>query len=254
MTRDPDASRDAARVLAVESGVAILHEDNHVLGVAKPAGLASQGGSGGNDHLVACLERYRRHAEGKPGRAFIGLVHRLDRNVSGAMVVAKTSKAAARLAALFRERSPALEKTYVAWVEGVPEPLAGRLVHMLVRSDGKTREAHADERTSAREARLAYEVEATARDRARVRVRLETGLGHQIRCQLALVGHPIVGDGKYGGTPGARPALHAARLVFPHPVPAPGGEPTVVLEAPLPEDLARLDKSFKPLERGHRHP
>ena len=232
--------RLSARRWLKRRGIVVLFEDNHLLCISKPAGLLSQPGPPGELSLPDLLASYRQHAEGKPGPGFVGLVHRLDRNVSGAMVVAKTSKAAGRLSKLFRDRSPELEKTYLAWVEHVPKEPSGRLEHRLRREGGVTRLA-GDGDPDGREARLAYEVVATGfhagAPTARVRVHLETGLSHQIRAQFSIVGHPLVGDAKYGSPQAKRVALHAAALSFPHPV---GGEP-VHLEAPVPEDLIVID-------------
>lgn len=235
---DP-ARRAAARAALARAGVAVLLEDNHLLGVAKPAGLLAQGGPAGATSLVEVLDRYRREAEGKPGAAFVGLVHRLDRNVSGALVVAKTSKAASRLAALFRERDPRLVKTYLAWVAGAPQRDAGELADRLARQGGVSRVLGPDEdEEAAREVRLAYTVQARATGSARLSVRLHSGATHQIRAQCAAQGWPLHGDAKYGGPPGARVALHARCLAFPHPV----GDAPVVLEAPVPDDLRALDR------------
>ena len=235
MTSAPEPRRrDAANRLA-RHGVEVLFEDNHVLCVSKPAGLLSQGGPRGEASLPDLVAAYRREAEGKAGRAFVGLVHRLDRNVSGALVLAKTTKAASRLAATFRGRE-GLVKSYLAWVGGVPEPRAGALVDRLARAGGMT---HVD--AGGREARLGYVVEGTGPDSARVRVDLETGVTHQIRAQFASAGHPLVGDAKYGGRKGARPALHARRLAFPHPV----GGAVVDVVAPVPEDLVALDRALR---------
>ncbi|MDJ0522028.1 MAG: RNA pseudouridine synthase [Planctomycetota bacterium] len=226
-----------ARRALMRRGVIVLYEDNHLLGLAKPAGLLSQGGPQGVESLTDLLDAYRRAAEGKPGRAYVGLVHRLDRNVSGAMVVAKTSKAAGRLSKLFRDRSPELKKTYLAWVERIPREPEAELVHRLRREGGVTLIA-AEGDDDAREARLRYTVVARGNHSARLEVELGTGLPHQIRCQLSFVGHPILGDLKYGGSPAKRPALHALRLEFPHPV---GGEP-VTIGAPVPKDLEKIDE------------
>lgn len=234
----PDPERRAAAAAALaRSGVEVLLEDNHLLVVNKPSGLLSQGGPGAETNLVAVLDDYRRAAEAKPGAAFVGLVHRLDRNVSGVLVVAKTSKAAARLSALFRERAEGLAKTYLAWVAGVPARSQGEAHDQLARAGGVTHVAD-DEEEPGRAAHLSWEVVAEGRTAARLLVDLHTGVTHQIRAQLAALGHPLLGDPKYGGPPGPRPALHALRLAFPHPV----GGARVAVEAPVPQDLVALDR------------
>lgn len=236
MQVDDTPERLAARRTLFRRGVIVLYEDNHLLGIAKPAGLLSQGGPKGEIALPDLLDTYRREAEGKPGRAYVGLVHRLDRNVSGTMVVAKTSKAAARLSAYFRERVPELGKTYLAWVERVPHDERGTLVHVLRREGGVTKPA-AEGDPDGREARLRYEVVGRSQRGARLRITLETGLPHQIRAQLSLAGHPLFGDTKYRGPDAKRVALHAAALAFPHPV---RGD-LVEIAAPVPYDLQKLD-------------
>lgn len=250
---DPDRAARARRGLA-RAGVTVLHEDNHLLVVVKPAGLLSQGGPAGQASLVEAVSAYRREAEGKPGAAFVGLVHRLDRNVSGVLVVAKTTKAASRLSALFRDRDAALRKTYLAWVAGVPREARGEARDRLERSGGVTRPvggggdgggAGGDEGLGAGEtegqgrlAWLGWERDGAGPDAARLRVTLHSGATHQIRAQLAARGHPLQGDLKYGGPPGPRPALHAWQLAFPHPV----GGGLVAFTAPVPPDLLRLDR------------
>jgi len=243
MQVDITPQRLKARRKLIRQGLIVLFEDNHLLGISKPSGLLSQPGPQGVESLPDVIDSYRREAEGKPGRAYVGLVHRLDRNVSGAMVIAKTSKAARRLSEAFRERLPALKKTYLAWVDRVPEEDAVELVHRLRREGGVTKMA-AEGDDDARVARLSYRVVARGRNTARLEIALGTGLPHQIRCQLAFVGHPILGDLKYGGSPAKRPALHAARLEFPHPI----GGGIVTIGAPIPKDLERID------ERRHLRP
>jgi 23S rRNA pseudouridine1911/1915/1917 synthase len=245
-TADPERLAAARRRLA-EAGVEVLGEDHHILGISKSAGVLSQPGPPGIPSLVEMVDAYRRAAEAKPGRAYVGLVHRLDRNVSGAMVLGKTSKAASRLSAAFRSRE-GVEKLYLAWTAGVPPSERGTLRTALVRDVVRrvTRAIPAEEAEGDPDdlAVLDYEVEARTDRAARLLVRLRTGQTHQIRAQLAREGLPLFGDVKYGG-PAApagarcdRPALHARRLVVPHPV---GGAP-VAIEAPLPEDLLRLDR------------
>ena len=205
-------ARRAARRKLARHGVLVLYEDNHLIGLSKPSGLLSLFETARGDKLE-------------------------DRNVSGAMVVARTSKAAARLSKAFRDRAPELEKTYLAWVERIPAEPQAELVHRLRREGGVTLIAAAGD-DDGREARLSYTVVARGHNAARLEVRLHTGLPHQIRCQLAFVGHPILGDVKYGGQPAKRPALHALQLVLPHPV---GGERLVIV-APVPKDLVKIDE------------
>ena len=232
--------RRAARRGLARRGVVILYEDNHLLCISKPSGLLSQPGPPGEISLPEVLGGYRQQAENKPGKGYVGLVHRLDRNVSGAMVVAKTSKAAARLSKLFHDRDPALRKSYIAWIENMPQEDSGALVHRLRREGGVTRLAGAGD-PDGKEARLRYEVVATGfhagQPTARVLVKLETGLSHQIRAQFSIVGHPLVGDAKYGSPQAKRVALHASSLAFPHPI---GGD-IQTIEAPVPEDLVLID-------------
>ncbi len=231
-----DPKRLAARRKLKRRGIHVLYEDNHLLCIAKPEGLLSQGGPPNVPALPDVLDAYRREAEGKAGKAYIGIVHRLDRNVSGAMVVAKTSKAAARLSKMFHDRAESLEKVYLAWVQRAVHPAKGELVDVLRREGGVTRVA-GDGDPDGREARLRYEVEGLSNRASRVRVYLVTGLSHQIRAQFAIAGHPLVGDQKYKGPPGRRPGLHALRLAFPHPV----RDTRVELAAPIPEDLIAMD-------------
>jgi 23S rRNA pseudouridine1911/1915/1917 synthase len=236
----PDPVRTpAARQRLAGHGVVVLLEDNHLLVVAKPAGLLSQGDASEAESLVGLLAAYRREAEAKPGAAYVGLVHRLDRNVSGVVLCAKTSKAAARLARLFRERDPALVKRYLAWVQGVPTEDRGALHARLVRQAGVTHATDPDAQDDdAREARLSWQRRGHGATAARLEVVLETGVTHQIRAQLAAAGHPLLGDVKYGGPRGERVALHAWCIAFPHPV----GGATTEVTAPLPPDLVRLDR------------
>lgn len=239
--------RKAARRKLIRAGAFITFEDNHLIGLSKRAGLLSQGGPRGVVSLPDVLDDYRREAEGKPGKAYIGIVHRLDRNTSGAMIVAKTSKAAGRLAKLFRDRADELKKTYLAWVERVPEQAEGELVHRLRREGGVTKIAAPGD-DDAREARLRYRLDGRGKFCGRLEIALETGLPHQIRAQLSHAGHPIWGDKKYGGTPWRRPALHAHTLVLPHPV---GGDLITVM-APVPDDLKELDegRNMRPPVQG----
>jgi 23S rRNA pseudouridine1911/1915/1917 synthase len=207
----------------------ILHEDNHLLVVDKPAGLLSQAAVAGDDCVVERARQYLQVRYDKPGRAFVGLVHRLDRNVSGVLLLARTSKAASRLSRAFAERD--VDKQYLAVVLGRPEARA-ELVDGLAPRKG---ERGVCRDPQGKEARLDYERLVQAPGHALLRVTLMTGRKHQIRAQLAWAGHPIFGDPLYGEACRTlrRPALHAHRLGFLHPV----RKTTLAIHADLPEAL-----------------
>lgn len=210
----------------------VLHEDNHLLVVNKPAGLLTQGDRSGDPTLLEAARDYLRVKYAKPGNVYVGMVHRLDRNVSGVVVLARTSKAAGRLGGQFRDGT--VTKIYWAVVHGVPDPASGELRSWLAGEGdrrGVTRAA-AEPFAGAKEALLRYHVGDSARDRALVEVRPVTGRRHQIRAQFALAGHPLLGDVKYGAPErfsGHRIALHAYRLEIAHPV---GGRPLAIETAP----------------------
>ena len=222
----------------------VIYEDNHLLVVDKPAGLLAQGDQSGDPTLVEAAARYIKRTCGKPGNVYVGLVHRLDRNVSGVMVLARTSKAAARLSSQFRDGQA--HKTYLAVVSGRPAPAEGELVGWLAGSgdrNGVTR-AETAPFADAKESRLRYHVQESRGGFALVRVEPVTGRRHQIRAQLALADWPLVGDVKYGSVwrlPGHGLALHASRLAITHPV---GGRP-LVFEAPVPRDWPWPDPASK---------
>jgi len=217
----------------------VLYEDNHLLVVVKEAGLLAQGDATGDASLLDLCKEYIREKYAKPGDVFLGLVHRLDRPVSGVMAFARTSKAAARLSAQFRGRS--VRKLYWAVVEGRPAESAGLLRHWLAESAGERKSTVRQEpEAGAREASLRYRVLATETARALLEIELLTGYKHQIRAQLAAMGCPVVGDFKYDTRPqparvervfeGRAIALHARELALTHPT---RKEP-VVCTAPLP--------------------
>ena len=199
----------------------ILHEDNHLLVVNKPAGLLSQENQSGDLTLVNAAASYLKEKYEKTGNVYVGLVHRLDRNVSGVMVLARTSKAAGRLSAQFRDGQ--VNKTYLAVVAGAPEPTTGEIVSWLASAGdrrGVTRAA-ATAFPGAKESRLHYDVRETRRGFSLVRVVPVTGRRHQIRAQLSLIGCPLVGDVKYGSPwrlAAHRLALHASQIEISHPV------------------------------------
>jgi len=201
---------------------AVLFEDNHLLVLNKPACLLTQPVPDDNrDSLEEMGKRYLKEAYNKPGRVFLHAVHRIDRQVSGLVIFARTDKALSRLNRTLRDKR--MTKIYHALVEGKPGPpgvttrlknyLSHRNHHALV-TNGKT--------SDSREATLAYTVLVSDDATSLVQVDLDTGRYHQIRAQLAHAGHPIVGDRKYGSTRPFGPqdaiGLHSYNARFPHPV------------------------------------
>ncbi|REJ64972.1 MAG: RNA pseudouridine synthase [Planctomycetota bacterium] len=209
----------------------VLLEDNHLLVISKPVGLPTMGVSDDRPTALNLAKEYIREQYNKPGNVYLGIVSRLDAPTSGALLIARTSKAAARLTEQFRRGS--VTKQYWALVEGRP-PAQETLLRDWVRKDERHRKMHLCNETApgAQEARLTYRRTARVGDASLVEVELLTGRKHQIRVQLAGQGQPIVGDRKYGAKlPFAEGiALHARRLVFEHPV---RREPVEVI-APLP--------------------
>lgn len=200
--------------------VPILFEDNHVLGVSKPVNIPSQEDATGDPDMLTILKQDIKDRYNKPGNVYLGLVHRLDRPVGGAMVFAKTSKAASRLSESVRNRS--FRKRYVAVVHGIPAKTSGRLVDMLYK-DVRTNTVHVTSKGTdgAKEAILDYNVLHSAEDYSLVLIELHTGRPHQIRVQLSHAGHPLFGDQKYGNKvnkAGQQIALWSILVGFPHPV------------------------------------
>ncbi|HET6568593.1 MAG TPA: RNA pseudouridine synthase [Rhodothermales bacterium] len=196
--------------------IPVLYQDNHLLVVNKPAGMLVQQDETGDPDLLTVAKAYVKEMYRKPGKVYLGLVHRLDRPVSGVMVFARTSKAAARLSTQFRERT--VEKRYLALVEGKREG-SGRCIDYLVKEERRVRVVPPTY-AGARRAELAWDALASQDGRSLVEVVLETGRPHQIRIQLAHSGFPIVGDFRYGATQeldGRNIALHCYRLALEHP-------------------------------------
>jgi 23S rRNA pseudouridine1911/1915/1917 synthase len=197
----------------------ILYEDNHCLAIAKPAGSVSAHFQGERETLDRAVKQYLREKYYKPGNVFLGVVHRLDKPVSGVLLFARTSKAAARLARQFREGT--VEKIYWAVVEGNVDRTAGTLEDWLRkdRDAGRVEIVEPGE-PGARQALLHFQRKGEHGGLTWLEVRPQTGRTHQLRVQLAHHGHPIYGDAKYGSvhTFGPAIALHARALTFLHPV------------------------------------
>lgn len=196
----------------------VLYEDNHLLVADKPAGLLTQADSTGHASLEDVVREYLRVSRRKEGGAFAHAAHRLDRDVSGIVLFALTSKALSRLNA--QQRDGAWVKKYRAWVQGGPPQPSGTLVHWLAHVSHRA-EVLAASDPSARECRLEYEVIRRERDRSLLGILLHTGRYHQIRAQLAAAGWPVLGDSKYGSTTDWRAggiALRHTFLSLTHPV------------------------------------
>ena len=198
----------------------VIHEDNHIIVVIKPPNIPTQADSSGDLDLASVIKTYLKEKYNKPGNVFLGMVHRLDRPVCGVMVFAKTSKAASRLSDQFRRGT--VKKEYAATVEGVLDDGPKTLVHYLVKDREKNRtKAFTKERADAKKASLTYSTVESDGKATLLSVTPHTGRPHQIRAQLAAIGHPILGDIKYGAKKPLKDKsimLFAVKLSFTHPV------------------------------------
>lgn len=178
--------------------VEVLYEDNHLIAVYKPSGVLVQGDHTGDDSLFEQVKRYIKEKYQKSGNVFLGLVHRLDRPVSGIVLFAKTSKGASRISEQFRLGT--VSKIYHAIVEGKPAQQKATLVHYLEKVGEKSHISKVSDKPGRNtvKADLTYEVVASNGTSSLLKIDLGTGKFHQIRSQLSHIGHPIVGDVKYG--------------------------------------------------------
>ncbi len=219
----------------------VVYEDNHVIIVNKTASEIVQGDKTGDVPLSETVKQYIKEMYAKPGNVFLGVVHRLDRPVSGLVVFAKTSKALARLNEMFRGGE--VKKTYWAIVKQCPPAEEGELVHYLVRNEKQNKSyAYSREVKGAKKAVLHYRLIGRSENYYLLEVDLKTGRHHQIRCQLAKIGCPIKGDLKYGfprSNPDGSICLHARTVSFVHPV----SKKLIEVTAPLPE--SNLWKAFQ---------
>ena len=199
----------------------VLYEDNHLIAVHKPAGWLVQADETKDTPLSEFVKQYIKIRYNKPGDVFLGVVHRLDRPVSGLVIFARTSKALSRMNQLFRER--AIQKTYLAIVEERPKELEGHLTHYLIKDRQKNKaKAFVSKRTKeAKKADLDYRLLASIANHHLLEIKPLTGRPHQIRVQLSKMGCTIRGDLKYGAHQKNRNGsihLHSHQLSFIHPV------------------------------------
>lgn len=213
----------------------VLYEDNHIIVVSKSSSEIVQGDKTGDVPLSETIGAYLKDKYNKPGNVFVGVVHRLDRPVSGVCLFAKTSKALSRLNEMFRSHE-LVQKRYLAIVKNRPVRPEGHLVHWMVRNEKQNKSyAYDREVPGSKKASLSYRLIASSDNYHLLEIVLETGRHHQIRCQLAKMGCPIKGDLKYGAERSNRDGsicLHAYRLTLEHPV----SHVQIDVKASLPQD------------------
>jgi 23S rRNA pseudouridine955/2504/2580 synthase len=246
----PDVSARPAPKHALSKGdrdflaAITLYEDDDLLILNKPSGIAVQGGTKTTHHIDRLLEGLGDGPETRPR-----LVHRLDRDTSGVLVIAKRRNVAAKLGRAFQTRS--VRKIYWALVHGVPKPPQGKIEAALVKAAGpegdRVRKARAGEQTRAQSAVTYYAVvDRAGQEVAFVSLKPVTGRQHQLRAHMAILGHPILGDEKYPSRAALpegldkRLHLHARRISFPHP----NGEGVVDVTAPLPPHMEKAFAAF----------
>ena len=219
---------------STKANLQVLFEDNHLLVVNKRIGDIVQGDITGDKPLSEVAKEYLAEKYNKPGKVFLGVVHRLDRPTSGIVIFAKTSKSLERLNKMLREKT--IEKTYWALVEGHRKNDKETLIHYLKKNPKNNKSSAFSKESSDTKKAVLHTVELLKLDRyTLLEINLETGRHHQIRCQLSVTGNPIKGDLKYGSKRSNKNGgihLHAAKIKFIHPV----KKEELILHAPLPED------------------
>lgn len=196
--------------------IEVLYEDNHMMVVNKPAGMATQDAPGEEESLEAQVKAWIKEKYHKPGAVYLHAIHRLDKPVSGIVVFAKTSKALSRLNEEIRLKKT--KKQYVAMIEGIPKKNEATLQHYLFHGEHK---ALLSDAKKGQLAKLTYRILKKNRDQSLVSILLDTGRYHQIRAQFSIEGHPILGDKKYGSTVsfhGKAIALHHYQFSIAHPI------------------------------------
>lgn len=226
----------------------ILYEDNHIIAINKRVAEIVQVDKTKDKSLEVTIKEYLKLKYNKPGEAYLGVVHRIDRPVSGVVLFAKTSKALIRLNEIFQERSA--EKIYWAIVKEKPKEPSGTLIHYILRNT-KTNKSHCfdKETPDSKKGVLHYRQIASSENYHLLEIILETGRHHQIRCQLATIGCPVKGDLKYGfprSNPDAGISLHSRRISFIHPV----RDEKISIEAPVPAG-DKLWQFFEEISAGN---
>lgn len=212
-------------------GLTVIYEDNHIIAINKPAGSLVHGDETGDKTLADAVKQYIKIRYNKPGDVFLGVIHRLDRPVSGVVIFARTSKALIRMNKMMQEK--VIAKKYIAIVSARPEELSGTLTHHISKDETKnTVRAYASKKPGTKEAVLNYQLKGELDGKILLDVEPLTGRPHQIRVQLSKINCPIVGDLKYGATYPLQDksiALHCIQMSFLHPV---GNEPVVIKAEP----------------------
>jgi len=212
----------------------VLYEDNHLIIVNKKPGDIVQGDQTGDLPLSEIVKSYIKKKYNKPGNVFLGVVHRLDRPTSGAVIFARTSKALTRLNQMLKDKK--IKKTYWAIVKNPPVEKQEKLIHYLIKNPKNNKStAFNQEKKGSKKAVLTYKIVGKSDNYTLLEINLETGRHHQIRAQLAKIGSPIKGDLKYGfprSNPNKGISLHARKLVFVHPV----SKKKIQVFAPLPKN------------------
>jgi len=212
----------------------VLYEDNHLIAVNKTCSEIVQGDKTGDTPLSEIIKQWLKEKYNKPGNVFTGVIHRLDRPVTGVVVFAKTGKALERMNELFRQGE--LTKIYWAIVKSPPPQAEGELIHYLVRNEKQNKSYAFDtEKEGSQKAILTYKIIAKSDNYFLLEIELKTGRHHQIRCQLAKTGCPVKGDLKYGFDRSNKDggiSLYSRKISFIHPV---SKEPVTIV-APVPDD------------------
>jgi 23S rRNA pseudouridine1911/1915/1917 synthase len=212
----------------------ILFEDNHLIAVNKSVKDLVQPDKSGDISLEERVKEYIKEKYNKPGEVFLGVVHRIDRPVSGVVLFARTSKALTRLNVMFQGKE--IKKTYWAIVKNMPEQASATLVHYMTRDNTKNKAYASDKEVKgSKKAILSYRLLCSSDNYNLLEIDLETGRHHQIRCQLAKIGCPIKGDLKYGyprSNEDGGISLHSRQMIFNHPV----GNELITITANPPKD------------------